>query len=109
LDKFLLFVAAECFWRIICGKERKEKIISEGKQRFVKRSGGIVRAHLRRLPICWKASDQAITTAQMTLGVLPPSGFTFVQEHLRGDAELKLISNPLFIYSDEDLGYSQSD
>lgn len=104
VDRFLLFVATECLWKIVCGKEKKEKM-ADRKSRFVKHSAGIVRAHLRHLPISFSASEEAKSAAQQFFGVLPPSGFTFVHEHLRGEAIVELTSNPLFAYSEEDLGY----
>lgn len=95
IGRVLASVAVHAAWRIVMGREPREKSASGGQ-----RSNGsaIIRARFRRLPEGYHASSEACQRALGTFRQEPLPGFTFVRQYERGDEPQS--GEPLFSLSD---------
>lgn len=120
VDQLIVFIALNCYWRIITNQTGWPKLSSvlpelpplepENRigrnKRTVSPSLHIVRPFFRALPEGYRASGEAINHSLEVFRTAPIVGFTFVREHLRGYTESQSVE-PLFGYSEKDLGYKE--
>ena len=111
LDKLLAFIAIDCYHRIVVSPERSSIKTGTSRKKVTRTHSDaavpvVVRPYIRRLQPGFQPSLGAISRYDEARHAELPSGFTFVKEHNRGYAEEVEFTEPLFTYTEEDLGYA---
>ncbi|MFH1235878.1 MAG: hypothetical protein V1685_02985 [Parcubacteria group bacterium] len=101
----LEYVVVDALHRIICREPKQnladEKVTREAASGTEPKKSVTVRPFLRRLPVGYRASDDARQQAFLQMGWELPEGVTFVQSHERWVGLPAEKPAPLFRYTDE--------